>query len=67
MGTWHSPDARTVNEIDHVMVEEKFKNVIKDVRVYRGAEMNSDHMLARINMIANFKKGVGIVRRVKQK
>ncbi|KAI4457877.1 transposase is4 [Holotrichia oblita] len=29
-------DGTAVNQIDHVMVEEKFKNVIKDVRVYRG-------------------------------
>lgn len=44
-GTWTSPDGRTINQIDHVLVEAKDRKCIKDVRTYRGPNINSDHFL----------------------
>lgn len=44
-GTWRSPDGRYVNQIDHVLVNERFNNSILDVRTVREADSDSDHFL----------------------
>lgn len=49
-GTWRSPDGRTVNQIDHVLIEKNEENCITKVRTYRGPDMDSDHYLVGIWM-----------------
>lgn len=48
--TWISPDGRTKNQIDHIIVENKDHRDIKDVRSFRGADTNSDHILVRVKL-----------------
>jgi hypothetical protein len=43
--TWKSPDGRTVNQIDHIIVNNKWRSSLTDVRVFRGADVYSDHHL----------------------
>ena len=43
--TWTSPDGITHNQIDHVMINGKWRKSLLDVRVYRGADIGSDHEL----------------------
>ena len=43
--TWISPDLRTENQIDHLSITKKWRRVLLDVRVKRGADINSDHHL----------------------
>jgi len=43
--TWISPDHKTENQIDHMCVSKKFRRSMEDVRVYRGADVGSDHNL----------------------
>jgi hypothetical protein len=43
--TWRFPDRRTVNQIDHVVINSKWRRSLRDVRVYRGADANSDHYM----------------------
>ncbi|XP_048743004.2 uncharacterized protein LOC125656441 [Ostrea edulis] len=45
--TWKSPDGRTTNQIDHFMINRKWRRSLQDVRVIRGADANSDHYLLR--------------------
>lgn len=42
--TWISPNG-VATQIDHVLVSSKHFNVVKDVRSYRGPDINSDHFL----------------------
>ena len=48
--TWRSPDGKTVNQIDHVMVNRRMRISIMDTRVMRGADVYSDHYLLRTRM-----------------
>lgn len=48
MATWISPDGRTANQIDHVLIDGRHRNNILDVRSCRGPNIDSDHMLVRL-------------------
>ena len=43
--TWVSPDKLTENQIDHVMVRQRYRSSLQDVRVRRSADIGSDHHL----------------------
>ena len=43
--TWISPDLQTENQIDHITITKKWRRVLLDVRVKRGADINTYHHL----------------------
>lgn len=43
--TWHSPNGRDQNQIDHLMIKGTWKRSLLDVKVKRGADVGSDHHL----------------------
>ena len=43
--TWISPDRRTCNQIDHVLINRKFKTSVLDTRAIRSADIASDYHL----------------------
>ena len=43
--TWTSPDGKTHKQIDHVLVDRRWKSSLLDVRSFRGAECDTDHYL----------------------
>jgi endonuclease/exonuclease/phosphatase family metal-dependent hydrolase len=47
--TWYSVDGRTANQIDHVLISNRFTNAIADIRALRGPNTGSDHKLLKIN------------------
>ena len=43
--TWTSPYGTTKNQIDHVIINRRWRSSLQDVRAYRGADVASDHTL----------------------
>ena len=43
--TWKSPDGRTINQIDHVIIDKRWRRSLLHVKVYRGADVSSDHYM----------------------
>ena len=56
MYTWNSPDKRTRNQIDYIVLNQKWKSCIKNARTRPGADCNSDHQLLTIDIKIRLKK-----------
>ena len=54
--TWRSPDGRSVNQIDHVIVNGKWRRSLTDVRAFRGADVFSDHYLITATVSLKLRK-----------
>ncbi|XP_046991922.1 uncharacterized protein LOC124597872 [Schistocerca americana] len=50
--TWIFPDGSTVNQVDHLLIGERRKKCVMDVRSYRGADAHTDHVptIARLRL-----------------
>ena len=64
--TWTSPDGQYRNQINHVAIRSQFKRSVYDMRVYRGADVGSDHNLVitktKLRLNSAGKKQEGITR-----
>ena len=43
--TWTSPDGKTHNQIEHVVIDRRWHSSVLDVRSFRGADCDTDHYL----------------------
>ena len=57
--TWISPDRKTKNQIDHTLIKKRFRNSVKDTRVYRSADIGSDHYLVCTKIQLRLKRHQG--------
>ena len=54
--TLRSPDQRTVSQIDHVIINQKWRRSLQDVKANRGADIGSDHVLVVATMSLKLRK-----------
>jgi hypothetical protein len=54
-----SADSRTVNQIYHVLISNRFRSAITDIRALRGTDIGSDHNLLKINFKVKFRVKTG--------
>ncbi|KAI8491212.1 hypothetical protein Bbelb_308450 [Branchiostoma belcheri] len=54
--TWRSPNGTTQNEIDYVCINQRWRSSLLDVRVFRGADVGSDHHLLGARVRLRLKK-----------
>lgn len=54
-GTWTSPGNLYVNQIDHILTKTRYRKYIQDVRVQRGADIDSDHYMVAVWMKAKLR------------
>ena len=60
--TWTSPDGKTHNQIDHVLIRRRWHSSVMDVRSFRGADCDTDHYL----MIVKVMRWAGHVARMSE-
>ena len=54
--TWVSPDGRTKNQIDHTLVNRKFRTSVLDTRAMRSGDVAGDHYLERSTIRSKLKR-----------
>ena len=50
--TWTSPSGGTKSQIDHTLVNGKWRSSLQDARAYRGADVASDHNLLVVEVVS---------------
>lgn len=56
--TWRSPDGRTKNLIDFIMISRKWMTSVQQCRSFQGADIDSDHSLVIANIKLRLKRRV---------
>lgn len=54
--TWTSPDGHTKSQIDHIMINSKWRHSLQDVRAMRHADIGSDHNLVTAKIWLKLRK-----------
>ena len=61
--TWTSPDRKTHNQIDHILIDRRWFSSILDVRSFRGADCDNDHCL----VVAKVRERLAVSKQAAQK
>jgi len=57
--TWYSADGRTANQIHHILISNRFRSAITDIRALRGPDIGSDHNFMKINFKVKLRAKTG--------
>ena len=49
--TWTSPDGKTHNQIDYIMIDKRWHSSILDVQIFRGADRDTDHYMVAVKVM----------------
>ena len=60
--TWTSPDGKTHNQIDHILIDRRWHSSVQGVRSFRGADCDTDHYL----VVAKFRERLAIFKQTAQ-
>jgi endonuclease/exonuclease/phosphatase family metal-dependent hydrolase len=61
--TWTSPDGKTHNQIDHILVDRRRHSNVLDVRSLRAADCDSDHCL----VVAKVRERLAVKKQISQR
>ena len=61
--TWTSPDGKTHNQIDHILMDRRRRSSILDVRSFRGSNCDTDHYL----VVAKLRERLAVRKQAAQK
>ena len=61
--TWTSPDEKTHNQIDHILIDRRRQSSILDVCSFRGADCDTDHYL----VVAKVRERLAVSKQAAQK
>lgn len=53
--TWRSPDGRTKNQIDYILIKQRWRSSATNCRAYPGADCGTDHQLLVLDFRLRFK------------
>jgi hypothetical protein len=54
--TWTSPDGKTHNQIDHILIDRRRHSIVLDARSFKAADCDSDHYL----VVAKFRERLSV-------
>jgi len=61
--TWTSPERKTHNQIDHILIDRRWHMSILDVRSFRGADCDTDHYL----VVAKVRERLAVSKQAEEK
>jgi hypothetical protein len=61
--TWTSPDGKTHNQIDHILIDRRWQLSILEVQSFRGADCDTDHYL----VVAKLRERLAVSKQAAQK
>jgi hypothetical protein len=61
--TWTSPERKTHNQIDHIVIDRRWHSSMLDVQSFRGSDCDTDHCL----VVAKVRERLAVSKRSAQK
>ena len=57
--TWTFPDGKSPKQIDHILIDRRWRSSVLDVRIFRGADCDAD-------LVAKFRERLAVIKQISQ-